>query len=511
MNLKPHPLIWRLAVGLALLLLPLNGAAAARPDAWTQRVDPWVLAQAVAGPTDFLIELNTQADLSDLPASLDKAARGAEVYRRLTAVAAQTQGPLLAQLEAAGAPHQAYWISNVIWARGDVALLRAVAARPEVGRLRANPRVQVDLPTAEAPLGPHRPSGIEWNIAKVGAPDLWAAGYQGQGVVIGGQDTGYDWEHPTLKRQYRGWDGTTANHDYNWHDAIHYATTCPADSPVPCDDQYHGTHTMGTMVGADGPDPLTAVNAIGMAPGARWIGCRNMGDGNGTPQTYMECYQWFVAPTKIDGSAPDPSRAPDIINNSWSCPVSEGCTDPTVLQAVVANVRAAGILTVHSAGNDGSACSTINTPAAIYDDSFTVANTRADDTLAPSSSRGPVTLGGVTYMKPDISAPGTSIRSSVPNAQYRALTGTSMAGPHVAGMAALLLSAQPELRGHVAQIEARLTQTALPLTTPSSCGGYPGDVVPNPFFGWGRIDGVALLNTMPPPLPLHATLPLVVR
>ena len=105
---------------------------------------------------------------------------------------------------------------------------------------------------------------------------------------------------------------------------------------------------MGTMVGDDG-----AGNQIGMAPGAKWIGCRNMNSGWGTPATYIECYQWFIAPTKVDGSAPDPSKAPDVINNSWGCPPSEGCTDPNVLLTVVQAVRAAGIVTVHSAGNEG--------------------------------------------------------------------------------------------------------------------------------------------------------------
>ena len=97
-----------------------------------------------------------------------------------------------------------------------------------------------------------------------------------------------------------------ADHDYNWHDAIHDAypgNPCPSDSPAPCDDYGHGTHTMGTMVGDDGGS-----NQIGMAPGARWIGCRNMDGGAGTPATYSECYQWFIAPTRIDGSDPNPDH-----------------------------------------------------------------------------------------------------------------------------------------------------------------------------------------------------------
>jgi serine protease AprX len=120
----------------------------------------------------------------------------------------------------------------------------------------------------------------------------------GQGVVVGGQDTGYQWDHPAIKSQYRGWDGVEADHAYSWHDAIHEdlgsldLNHCGFDSPVPCDDHGHGTHTMGTIVG--GADNVGT--QIGVAPGARWIGCRNMENGWGTPATYSECYEWFMAP-----------------------------------------------------------------------------------------------------------------------------------------------------------------------------------------------------------------------
>src|SRR5436305_2025017 len=126
--------------------------------------------------------------------------------------------------------------------------------------------------------------------------------------------------HKALKPHYRGWDGQNADHDYNWHDSIHNSVgnVCGNDSPFPCDDQAHGTHTTGTMVGDDGQG-----NQIGMAPGARWIGCRNMDANVGTPDRYIECMQWFLAPTRINGTDPDPTKAPDITNNSWECPPSE--------------------------------------------------------------------------------------------------------------------------------------------------------------------------------------------
>jgi subtilisin family serine protease len=324
----------------------------------------------------------------------------------------------------------------MIWVRGDLPVLTALAGREDVDYIYANPKVQLEAPTRDPiSLIPQSTDSIEWNIARVRAPEVWASGYTGQGITIGGQDTGYDWQHPALRDQYRGWDGASADHNYNWHDAIHQSdgNPCGEDSPEPCDDHGHGTHTMGIMVGEE-PNQL---NQIGMAPGARWIGCRNMDRTLGSPVTYSECYQWFLAPTDLSDMNPDPAKAPDVINNSWSCPPSEGCYDPEILQQVVEAVRAAGILTVHSAGNSGPICSSVNAPGAIYEASFTVGNTTINDEIAFSSSRGPVTIDGSGRLKPDVSAPGTSIRSSYPGGGYLDLSGTSMASPHVAGLAAL--------------------------------------------------------------------------
>jgi Subtilisin-like serine proteases len=167
------------------------------------------------------------------------------------------------------------------------------------------------------------------------------------------------WTHNALKPHYRGWDGSVADHDYNWHDSIHNSVSnpCGNDSTFPCDDFFHGSHTTGTAIGDDGMG-----NQIGMAPGAKWIGCRNMDVGNGTPARYIECMQWFLAPTRIGGGDPDPTKAPDITINSWGCPASEGCSFDT-LQAAVEAQRAAGIQMVVAAGNSGSACSTVTDPA----------------------------------------------------------------------------------------------------------------------------------------------------
>lgn len=497
------------------LLMAGGGPGLAAPPlpaaVWQDKVDPWVLETVAGGETEFLLFLAEQADLSaaaKLPTKLEK---GRYVYETLTRTADRTQGPLLAELKGLGVEHQPYWVANMVWVRGGAAALASLAARPDVAHVYANPTVHLDEPTQEAwgesLVWPQAPAAIEWNITKTNAPAVWAAGYTGQGAVIAGQDTGYQWDHSALKGKYRGWDGATASHDYNWHDAIHTTgSSCGADSPVPCDDNGHGTHTMGSMAGDDGGS-----NQIGMAPGAKWIGCRNMNAGAGTPTTYAECYQWFIAPTRVNGADPDPAKAPDVINNSWGCPPSEGCTDPNILLTVVQNVRAAGIVTVHSAGNSGSACSTVMDPAAIYAESFSVGATTISDAIANFSSRGPVTIDGSNRLKPDISAPGASVRSSYLSNTYATLSGTSMAGPHVAGLVALLISAAPAIAGQVDHIEDVIEQSAVRLTSTQTCGGVSGSSIPNNTFGWGRIDALAAYNLLvpaatptPTPTPTHA-------
>ncbi len=474
--------LYRFLALLSILSILLVGAASpASATAWRDKVDPWVLQTASQGTTEFLVSLADRADLSAAGALSTRSEKGWYVYQTLTAEAARTQAPLVAELDRLGVEYRSFWIANVVWVRAGLNVLQSLAARPDVAHIYANPSVPLDAPVHEA-SAESSPQGIEWNIAKVNAPGVWALGYNGQGVVVGGADTGYAWDHPAIINQYRGWDGNAVDHDYNWFDA----TAVP--SPTPIDPYGHGTHTMGTMVGDDGFN-----NKIGMAPGARWIGCRNMdAAGNGTPETYITCYQWFVAPTRVDGSDPNPDMAPDVINNSWYCPPSEGCTDPDILLEAVQNLVAAGIVSATSAGNSGDGCGSIDAPAATYDESFSVGATDSSDIIASFSSRGPVTVDGSNRPKPDISAPGVNVRSSVPGGGYAYYSGTSMAGPHVAGLVALVISAQPAMRGQVASIESLIEQNAyhIPWTGCSSSG------VPNNSYGWGRIDALGAVEAL---------------
>ena len=492
------------------------------PD-WRAKVDDSLLeSSSKPGSIEFLLFLREQADSSDFSdrkkegrqSGLSRIERGAAAVARLQKLATVSQASLVDALTRvrslapkSGLPEfRSFWVANMIWVRGSTTLMRELAHDPAVARVMANPRVQFSLPPQ--PSIDHLPSGIagiESNLSLVGAPQVWSMGITGQGAVIGGQDTGYEWDHPALKNQYRGWDGSTADHAYNWHDAIHSGGgSCGANSITPCDDEDHGTHTMGIMVGDDGVS-----NQIGMAPGARWIGCRNMDVGFGTPATYTECFQWFMAPTDENGLNPDASKAPHVINNSWSCPDFEGCVDPLILETVVNNVRSSGIFVAVSAANDGPSCSSIVDPPAIYEGSFTVGATNNSDVIANFSSRGPVTVGG-DPAKPDISAPGVSIRSSVRGGAYKALSGTSMSGPHVAGLVALLISASPELAGDVDSLESIIEASALPLTTSEGCGGDGPADIPNHTFGHGRIDALAAVLSIPVSVPGLSSAGLVV-
>lgn len=487
--LIPRPLHAVLLPTLSLLLLP---AAALGATPWEQKVDPWVRdTVASAASTEALIVLDEQADLSAAAAIRDKNAKGRYVFNRLQEVAARTQPPLRALLDAHGIEHRPFWVANMIWVRGDRAALEMLAARSDVSRLAANPSVAFEPPRfAEHPQkGGACPQGVEANLTHVGADTFWNLGFLGQGVVVAGQDTGYDWDHPALLPQYRGWNDVTAtaDHNYNWHDAIHSSSgICGANATAPCDDSNHGSHTMGIAVGDNGS------SRIGMAPQAKWIGCRNMNSGNGTPSTYAECFEFFLAPTDLAGANPDPDRAPHVINNSWGCPGFEGCTDPNVMLTLVENVRAAGIVVVVSAGNAGSGCSSISTVAPIYDAAFTVGSTDNNDGISGFSSRGPVTVDGSNRLKPDVTAPGETICSSVRGGNYAQFgwSGTSMAGPHVAGLVALLISAQPCLAGNVDAIEQHILDTVVPRTTGQTCGGVPGSQVPNNTYGYGAVRAV---------------------
>ena len=465
---------------------------------WESKVDPVIMDKVADGSSiSFLILMKEQANVDGAKLLITKDAKAAYVYNEIHKTAKKSQAGLKNYLKAKEVPFQSLQIVNVIKAKGNLDLIKSIAQRAEVKNIQDNPYAEFDGPVrlTEENGGAR---AVEWGIENINADDVWAMGYQGSGVVVGGQDTGYDWEHPALKKKYRGTksDGT-ADHDYNWHDAIHdynplndsLFNPCGLDVQFPCDDNRHGTHTMGTMVGSEGD------NEIGVAPESKWCACRNMDRGWGSPFTYLECFEWFVAPTDLNNENPDPTKAPHVIANSWGCPEIEGCNPMNfeLLNTAVKNLKAAGTVVVVSAGNDGRECNTIMNPASIFEASFTVGAYRQNDTIANFSSRGPV-IDSNGILKPNITAPGVGVRSSVLNGEYNTFNGTSMAGPHVAGVVALMISANPELAGQVDIIEDIIESTARPMTSDEDCGNILGSEVPNHTYGWGRIDALAAVE-----------------
>lgn len=470
-----------------LLALALAPYSISHANEWQHKASNAVLNQLKSnGNIELILKLESPEPRVNKSAQRIEKLKSAVAQLKQTAK--ESQKPLLDYLEKNNIQHQSFWVSNNVVVKADASEIPDILKRKEVVKAYANKRMSLTLPAVQEKQV-QSPSAIEWNVSQVNAPDAWALGYRGQNIVLAGQDTGYQWDHPALINRYRGWDGLNADHNYNWHDSINNPNIdCGND---PCDDHGHGSHTMGTMIGDDG-----GTNQIGVAPDAEWIGCRNMNQGNGTPTTYMECFQWFLEPTDMNGQNPNINYAPHIINNSWGCPFSEGCVDETVvLRDVVNNVVAAGIMVVVSAGNDGSSCNSITSPPAIYDKSFTIGSTTSTDSISGFSSRGGVDIDGVTVIKPDLSAPGSSVRSANNNSGYSTSSGTSMAGPNVAAVAALVMSANSTLEGKPELVGKILSRTAEPLTTNSqSCNGIPGTEIPNNTFGWGRVDALEAVN-----------------
>ena len=490
-------------------------AAVASSDAVGQRVGgngvniankiaPWVIEHTAYGQqAEFFVVLADRADLSPAANLPTKTEKGRFVYQTLREKAQRTQGPIVEWLRERNIEHQSFYIVNAILVKGTREIAAALAARPDVARVEGNPHIQNHLPQPETveesppqPASGARPATIEPGIQYTHAPDVWSLGFMGEGIVVASADTGVRWTHNALKPHYRGWDGQNADHDYNWHDSIHdsVGNPCGNDSPFPCDDLAHGSHTTGTMIGDDG-----AGNQIGMAPGAKWIGCRNMDANAGTPARYIECMQWFLAPTRIGGGDPDPTKAPDITNNSWECPPSEGCSADT-LQAAVEAQAVAGIMMVSAAQNSGPGCSTVQNPPGIYAATYTAgALNTGTDTIASFSSRGPVTADQSNRIKPDISAPGTGTRSSTnaSDSSYANFSGTSMATPHIAGAIALLWNAIPSLRHQLLDSRDALNNSAVHISN-TQCGDAGP---PNNVYGWGRVDILAAVGGGPSPTP----------
>jgi subtilisin family serine protease len=432
----------------------------------------------------LFVILREQADLSAVAAIADPVERRAAAYETLVSTAERTQPGLLETLSRLGIDATPYYLVNGLEVDGGPLLRWWLGRRPEVDRVIGSPQLRpLPEPPPMAQGSEPAPASPEWNLALIRAPEVWdALGVTGEGIIIGQSDSGVDGRHPELAGGYRGAaDGAVPGDDYNWLDPWY-------DTPSPVDIGGHGTHTLGSALG----------RSVGVAPGATWIGCVNLARNLGNPADYLNCLEFLFAPFP-QGGDPFADGRPDlgaqVLNNSWGCPEVEGC-DPNALLAAADALRAAGVFVVVSAGNNGDRCETVADPLSLYDAVFSVGSVDSAGALSTFSSRGPVTADGSGRIKPDIVAPGEGVLSAFPGGTYSTSSGTSMAGPHVAGVVALMWSSNPALIGNIDLTERLLIDTAQPYD--AGRYGVPncGEAGPGPdnAVGHGLVDAFAAVE-----------------
>ncbi len=497
------------------------------------------LAQALAtakGPLPVYAVLTEQVDPQSLLAEtrhLTKAEARQHVIEVLKTVARESQRDLLQYL------HQqqkrglvsrirSLWITNVVAFEATPEVIRAIAQRPDVAEVWYNPRRQIlplnkPKPTPAVPDRVQPPAqragtkAIVWGVSQINAPDVWAQGYTGQGVVVGVLDTGVNYNHVDLADHVWTNPGEIPNNgvddDGNGYvDDVHGYDFAYNDGD-PMDGQGHGTHVAGTVAG-DG----TAGTQTGVAPDAQIMCLKILDDQGGGNETDV----WEGVQYGLDNGA-------DVLSASigwchrWN-------PNRAQWRQVADNVLAAGIVWVAAAGNEGdlsdpwnqcpdAAPDNVDTPGDIpspwkHPDQaangsngsqsgvITVGATDSNDNIASFSSRGGSTWSGISgyndypyvgsygkrgLIKPDVSAPGVNITSLdyQNNTGYLSgWDGTSMATPHVSGTVALMLSKSASLTPR--QIDSLLEVTAVER-------GISGK---DSAYGAGRIDALAAVNAI---------------
>ncbi|KAF1336355.1 hypothetical protein FI667_g277, partial [Globisporangium splendens] len=368
---------------------------------------------------------------------------------------------------------KSFWISNQVFVKdATFELVEKLAALPSLSEVREQlvlPAPAVILSTdTSANNSSSTTTGVlstnEWGVEKIHAPSVWALGNTAQNIVVGSIDTGVLGTHEALKANYR--------ESYGWFDP-------PYGGEFPADASGHGTHTMGSILGANG---------LGVAPGAKWMACRGCQPGGCFEADLLACAEFMTCPTDPLGENKDCSKAPNVINNSWG-----GTPGSMFYQAAVDAWHAADIIPIFGSGNVGKTCSTVLSPGD-YANVITVGGTDQSDTLGDYSCKGP-SLAGV--MKPEVSAPGTDVRSawSTSDNAYVVATGTSMATPHVTGIVALLLQNNPNLTyGEVKTILTSTVDNAALGSVNFTCGGIPDGTYPNNLYGYGRVNALSAVQ-----------------
>lgn len=404
--------------------------------------------------------------------------RSQAVYNALTTRGRNSQSQILSFL-AASSTTKTYKFGNVhsLWITNQIGietasgeLIRLLATMDEISKIQEDEIVYLDQPIENRQTS--KPSMVranQWGIEKIHAPLAWLqfGGTNGTGIIVSNIDTGVRHTHEILRTNYKD-DG------HSWYDPYN-------KTAIPADYNGHGTHTMGTIVGTNG---------YGVAPQAKWIACKGLYDDNfGSGINLLACGQFLICPTTSDGEDADCSKTPHITSNSWGQSVGGS----SYYDGMIAAWHAAGIIPIFSMGNYGPDCGTVKSPG--DRDVIGVGSTTTTDLLSSFSSVGPTPSD---TMKPDISAPGSSVTSADYQSDdtYRVMSGTSMACPHVAGTVALLLSRNPNLS--YVQIKELLQSYAdRDLSFAGSiCNWISDSVFPNHHFGYGRLNANRTLQAL---------------
>jgi subtilisin family serine protease len=467
--------------GLAAAGGPAQAAPPTKPAATptpASKIKPDVLAKLqgkdAKEAADYWVRFTDKADLTAASRITNWNERGTAVAAALRKTAAESQKTVRAELDAQHVKYQAFWGTNAIRvSSGSLAMAQSLAGHTEVEGIY-NPTA-VEVPKVTQAQTAQQINSIEWGLANINADDVWSQyGDKGAGITVASIDTGVQYDHPALVKQYRGNNGNgTFDHNYNWFDA---AGTCGS---APCDGNGHGTHTMGTMAGDDG-----AGNQVGVAPQVKWIAANGCCPSDAA---LITSGQWMLEPTNLAGQNPDASKRPNVINNSWG--TTAPSNDP-FMEDITLAWTASGIFGAFANGNSGDlGCNSSGAPGSLQSN-YSAGAYDINNNIASFSGRG---AGQNGEIKPNISAPGVAVRSSVPGNGYASFSGTSMATPHLAGVVALLWAASPALKGDVTATRALLDNTAIDSNS-SQCGGTADD---NNVFGEGRLDALALLNAAP--------------
>lgn len=420
-------------------------------SSWSQTINEYVVsprlldrfAEAPNSTQRILILFSDQVDILDLEQQLiaqrySVAQRAQAINRALREHADATQPLLVNRLsEVSGVVPESitrFWVSNILFLDTDQAGLAAISQWPEIELIDWNAPLEKEETINEGPAPMVQPDGTEPGLLAIGADFMWEMGYTGYGQVAFTSDTGVDPDEPAIKSQ---WRGHVEDLQSSW-----YNNTGAAPLPYDCDD--HGTHVTGTILGLD----RFTNDTIGVAFNAQWVGAAIL-CGIGTEDN-IEAFQWALDP---DGNPDTVEDMPDAINNSWRDPgIGNDCNN--VYIPILNALEAAGVAVVFSAGNEGPGSTTITPPKYLNTDlvnTFAVGALNGSSTsltIADFSSRGPSICGGDSSLliKPEVSAPGVSVRSCVPGG-YSFFSGTSMACPHTVGALLLLKEAFPYLSG----------------------------------------------------------------